>query len=165
MYMKQMETSILFLKSKSRSLAVQYLQIYPRELTGVCYDVQTFQSFFKRLQKSFKLHFLHRSQHISCIQGFPLGLHGKVVCTITWQINNIEETFNHQRPKQSLPIKTSTDLKCKITCETQTVSLPWNISGKRKIFNFSAASQITDACFCVQLLYIFFFLKSDNLWI
>lgn len=43
-------------------------------------DVLTFQSFSERLQKPFKLHFLHRSQDIACIQGFSLCFHGKVVC-------------------------------------------------------------------------------------
>lgn len=43
----------------------------------------TIQSFSQRLQESFELHFLHRSQDVSCVQSFSLGFHGKVVCTET----------------------------------------------------------------------------------
>lgn len=45
-------------------------------------DGLTLQSFSERLQESFELHFLHRSQNVSCVQSFPLGFHGKVVCTV-----------------------------------------------------------------------------------
>lgn len=41
----------------------------------------TFQSFSEGLLESFKLHLLHRSQDVSCVQSFSLGLHGKVICT------------------------------------------------------------------------------------
>lgn len=46
-------------------------------------DVLTLQSFSERLQESFELHFLHRSQNVSCVQSFPLRFHGKVVRTVT----------------------------------------------------------------------------------
>lgn len=41
----------------------------------------TFQGFLQRGHESLELHLLHGRQHIPGIQGFPLPLHGKVICT------------------------------------------------------------------------------------